>query len=1297
MYKGEKYFPVHVSCGLKHSAIVAYRENPDADESDHNTLASDWSKSYVFCMGSNKNGRLGLGCADESDSDSEDEKHEPKSYLNFNGKFMPSLDKEKILDNKLIRQVACGGNYTLALTEEGDIYAWGEGVTGALGTGHYQDQHYPTKIVLEITKHDYGNNSGAEKASYIAAGYCHSLAISYTGVMYAWGNNDFGQLGIVGKGMEKGPSTNKPEKITAVKNRMEKVACGMFHSAAISQEEYLFTWGANKNGQLGHLDFSNRDYPERVLASELKDESIRWVACGPNHTLTVTRSGEMFGFGNNASNRLGCKDYKLKMNKNLPPTKILLSTEQEKLRIKSAEALMQVATSSNCSMALNSAGKLFTWGKNFKDCLGREVRNEEDNKKAQERRALMHIEGDLNYLENVEQEDEDAYFAFRPYEVSMPFKKFKAQKNAKTLSTRFINVQCGLYHTVGLTDAGEVWVWGSNSSGQHGVTNEAIIQQFENSKKVKESDYSGELPWTAYPTLVSRFDIKANRRITLVCTGSEHILAVENGKKTYGWGRNSEGQLGIGRTSPYVIEPEPIKEFAGVPIHWIAAGESHSLVVDTLGVVYAFGSNTNGRLGLGSSTTIQLSPKKVYFEENPDVVIVKVACGTYHSLALDNQGKVYSWGGGWYGQLGHNNLENQFVPQEIDTKNTFVDIAAGKVNSAAINKDHQIFIWGLKEAFLKFYDALDIDEDQNSKHQKGEDKTQKQENLKRKLLKEKYITSPTLWDYFAQEKVLSVCLGDTFNALINNTKTLYVWGNFETKLNAELDEKAMQLYKKKYENLNDTEKYDVRKRLKPEIESVPGLGSCVKVSVGSNHVFVLSDSDDLYTWGLDNYTGRLGLAFDEFFEKTKVGRKPEKKNYKSEYLTTQEKVKWFVHRFLQNKKELERQGKEEESNLKNDGQSRKESSRRGSSKMRGGSRSSKGGLSGSSKKFGTVAEEDDDDDDDNVAVEANLIEDLRREENTKRNARLQQMDAKLRLGSAKLLKKFEKVRDFESSLEAFLSKVESETFKRIAGPPFSKNTKKKQTIDLPQAYVLNKSLYKKLLTVFQMHPCYLRKLYNPPGENVDAVFDIIKDVYGDLEMDRRKINMFMSLALTILEIELEKVGDAKTAKLTFGSSEDGEEERTIPLFLKMFNHLVMSQRKNVLYLKTITDKIGGLVADNFQGEKVEKNKFSFFLHLNANKAGYKEFVEKLKNESEETKKKIIKDNVTAVKNKIISEIFKLMISPTDNISISTKYLFYRTVEILSNKFSDMNAKVLKSKALGNFLRLSSHANSPPIN
>jgi len=164
------------------------------------------------------------------------------------------------------------------------------------------------------------------------------------------------------------------------------------------------------------------------------------------------------------------------------------------------------------------------------------------------------------------------------------------------------DIGCGLFHTVALTNAGELWVWGSNEYSQHGIETSIILKEYEELNKKKKKVSS--LPPECFPHKVRQFDIKQNKKITHVATGSHHIIAVENNRKPYGWGRNIEGQLGIGKSCRDVNKPTPITELIGQTCKQIACSEAHTLFLNDFGEVFAFGSPQYGRLGLGLSTAL---------------------------------------------------------------------------------------------------------------------------------------------------------------------------------------------------------------------------------------------------------------------------------------------------------------------------------------------------------------------------------------------------------------------------------------------------------------------------------------------------------------------------------------------------------------------------------------------------------------------------------------------------------------------------------------------------------------------
>ncbi|GJJ75874.1 hypothetical protein EMPS_08232 [Entomortierella parvispora] len=158
-----------------------------------------------------------------------------------------------------------------------------------------------------------------------------------------------------------------------------------------------------------------------------------------------------------------------------------------------------------------------------------------------------------------------------------------------------------------------------------------------------------------------------NIKFDRIWAGEAHLLALASNGDLYSWGSGRHGQLGHG---DLVSEEHPkvIESLQGIRITSAACGSSFSIVLSETGDVYTFGLNDHGQLGIGaegagkSNTAFaQLIefPIGNHDEEDNDVNIVKVACGTAHSVVIDDQGQVWSCGWGKYGQLG---------PQETPTE-----------------------------------------------------------------------------------------------------------------------------------------------------------------------------------------------------------------------------------------------------------------------------------------------------------------------------------------------------------------------------------------------------------------------------------------------------------------------------------------------------------------------------------------------------------------------------------------------------------------------------------------------------
>jgi alpha-tubulin suppressor-like RCC1 family protein len=217
----------------------------------------------------------------------------------------------------------------------------------------------------------------------------------------------------------------------------------------------------------------------------------------------------------------------------------------------------------------------------------------------------------------------------------------------QTARPRFIMVACGEDSTVGVTDKGQVYSWGSNDYGQLGISDQTA-------EMVKTP---AGLYYRSVPYFISSF---RNVFIVAITAGSYHFAALSDMGQVFVWGSNSEGQLGMGDFSQRNL-PVPLDYFIS-PVQQVQAGSYHTVFLDTFGRVFVCGLNSNGQLGAGEGIEAK----------TPNVVsaisqqhITTVASGHYHVFAIAEDGVVWSWGANSFGQLGVGDTINKFTPRPV--------------------------------------------------------------------------------------------------------------------------------------------------------------------------------------------------------------------------------------------------------------------------------------------------------------------------------------------------------------------------------------------------------------------------------------------------------------------------------------------------------------------------------------------------------------------------------------------------------------------------------------------------------
>eukprot|EP00727_Mastigamoeba_balamuthi_P012789 m51a1_g8132 putative regulator of chromosome rcc1 (748) ;mRNA; r:216084-220384 len=232
---------------------------------------------------------------------------------------------------------------------------------------------------------------------------------------------------------------------------------------------------------------------------------------------------------------------------------------------------------------------------------------------------------------------------------------------------------------------------------------------------------------TEHPTPLLN-EALAGRPLLRVCSW-DHTLAVTATGDLLAWGPNSKSQLGLGdcehRLTPTAVptgdawgacgladvacgaahslapraRPARVAVFEDVRVARVFAGELHSFAVLSTGELYAWGSNSAGQLGLGD-TVSRANPEQVPLFPPPGRHIVEMACGSLHTLALLDNGQVWSWGSSRYGELGHGDTAQHSAPQQLSFFDTrpVRSVRCGAHHSAALTASGELYVWGLNAA-----------------------------------------------------------------------------------------------------------------------------------------------------------------------------------------------------------------------------------------------------------------------------------------------------------------------------------------------------------------------------------------------------------------------------------------------------------------------------------------------------------------------------------------------------------------------------------------------------------------------
>ena len=384
---------------------------------------------------------------------------------------------------------------------------------------------------------------------------------------------------------------------------------GGIHTFIIDQLGRLFCWGLNSNGQLGNNSTTDIDSPTELDVSFFNPnlefgETVVYVAVGNRNTAFVTSRNKLYMCG---SNDFGLNGNGLDSGNLLVPTQITIFNPP----IRSGYTIKEVALGDNSCSLVTSVNDVYSWGRNAN---GRNGLGLSTGTNTLYPTRVTQFDPPLGFLvgvKNVALGQLHGLFLTTEGEVYV----FGSNSNGRTglnitsgntiiptklnlnFSVKRINV--GLRSSAFISEDGEVYTFGNNDNGRTGLG-------------LTNGD-------TLVPTKITVFDpsITSEMKVKQIFSGFSHTLVVFDSGEIYAFGQNSSGRTGLGRGGGNTSIPEEISrtsfnpslEDGVIPVS-TTAGFAHSIVLLSNGDLYSFGSNQNGRTGLGRTSGNTTRPER---------------------------------------------------------------------------------------------------------------------------------------------------------------------------------------------------------------------------------------------------------------------------------------------------------------------------------------------------------------------------------------------------------------------------------------------------------------------------------------------------------------------------------------------------------------------------------------------------------------------------------------------------------------------------------------------------------------
>ncbi len=341
----------------------------------------------------------------------------------------------------------------------GSLLAWGHNGFGELGNGTITNSNVPDAVSA-------GAMPAGTKITQVAAGRDHSLALSSTGQLYAWGDNEDGELG---NGTETASSAPVAVSAGAIPGgtTITQIAAEEDGSLALSSTGHLYAWGYDGQGELGDGSTTNSDTPVAVSAGAVPGgTTITQIAGGGDHGLALSSTGQLYTWGLNDYGQLGDGST---TNSSVPVA----------VSIPGGATITQIAGGGLHSLALSSTGQVYAWGYNGKGELGDGTTTNSDA-------PVAALAGAISPGTTITQIAAGAFHSLALELDRSALRRAKTPTGSSATApprtqvsgggggwldpggATITEIAGGEYHSLALSSSGQLYAWGENANGELG-------------------------------------------------------------------------------------------------------------------------------------------------------------------------------------------------------------------------------------------------------------------------------------------------------------------------------------------------------------------------------------------------------------------------------------------------------------------------------------------------------------------------------------------------------------------------------------------------------------------------------------------------------------------------------------------------------------------------------------------------------------------------------------------------------------------------------------------------------------